>query len=541
MRTQIYHMQLGLALFINRFHSYQRRKILTNPPFIMNIALIGGGTFCKDFLTKSTFEYRHEIDAKIIAVADPDPEAPGISLAKKIGLKTEIDYHQLYSPTYDLQLLILMTPEANILEDVLATKPKNIRLLSYQTFEILWTAISLEEKKLRVRTKEIETIIDGIRDFILVLTPDMKVVEVNQAFLQKTGYSRKNVIGRKCFQIYHKIDHPCDESTVNCPLKDVIKNKRQIRQIQTRLMPNKEKRFYEVNIYPIWEKDGEISKFIHISKDITEHKQQEAEITRRLEAMVDDRTRQLQETHEQLLHQDKMASLGKLAASVVHEINNPIAGILNLILLMKRIIAEDGFTAKETTQFHDYLNLMETETRRTSRIVSNLLTFSRQSKMELKKVDINKLVEKTLFLNSNLLRIDKATIESKLDPSLPPIIGSEDQILQVFMNIISNAAEAIEAVGGGLLCIETLHSLKDNSVKTIFTDTGLGIPRENQTKLFEPFFTTKKKGKGVGLGLSVAYGIIQEHGGNIHVESSKDDGTSFTIELPIESVSTLKE
>jgi len=514
---------------------------LTNPTVIMNIALIGGGTFCKDFLTKSAFEYRHEIDAKIIAVADPDPTAPGIILAKKIGLKTETDYHQLYSTTYDIQLLILMTPEANVLEDVLATKPGHIRLISYQTFEILWTAISLEEKKLRARTKEIETIIDGIRDFILVLTPDMKVVEVNQAFLQKTGYSRKNVIGKYCFQIYHKLDHPCDEKTINCPLKDVIKNKRQIRQIQTRMMPNMEKRYYEVNIYPIWEKDGEISKFIHISKDITEHKQEEDEITRRLEAMVDDRTRQLKETHTKLLHQDKMASLGKLAASVVHEINNPIAGILNLILLIKRIIVEDGFTNKDSVLFQNYLTLMETETRRTSRIVSNLLTFSRQSKMELKSVDINKLIEKTLFLNSNLLKIDNARIETRMDPNLPKIIGSEDQILQVFMNIISNAAEAIEAVGGGLLCIETNHSLKNNTVNAVFTDTGSGIPRENLTKLFEPFFTTKKQGKGVGLGLSVAYGIIQEHGGSISVESTKTNGTSFTIELPIDSVSTLKK
>ncbi|RJP80579.1 MAG: PAS domain-containing protein [Desulfobacteraceae bacterium] len=507
---------------------------MVKSPSIINIALIGGGTFCKDFLTKSAFEYRHEIDAKIIAVADPNPNAPGMIMARKIGLTTETDYHRFYSPEYDLQLLILMTPETAILEDVLATKPGNIRLLSFQTFEILWTAISIEEKKLRDRTKEIETIIDGIRDFILVLTPDMKVVEVNQAFLQKTGYSRKNVIGKKCFQIYHKIDHPCDESEMHCPLKDVIRNKHQIRQIQTRMMPNNEKRYYEVNIYPIWEKNGEISKFIHISKDITEHKQEEAEITRRLEAMVDDRTRQLKETHEKLLHQDKMASLGKLAASVVHEINNPIAGILNLILLMKRIM-EEGFTPKDAGRFQDYLTLMETETRRTSRIVSNLLTFSRQSKMELKKVDINKLVEKTLFLNSNLLKIDNATIDTRLDPDLPKIIGSEDQILQVFMNIISNATEAIEAMGGGHLHVETLHSLKDNTVKTIFTDTGSGIPRENLTKLFEPFFTTKKKGKGVGLGLSVAYGIIQEHGGNIYVESSKGKGTSFTIELPIES------
>jgi len=507
----------------------------------MNIGLIGGGTFCKDFLTKSAFEYRHEIDARIIAVSDPDPNAPGIVFAEKLGLKTEADYHRLYSPDYNLQLLILMTPEIEILEDVLATKPKNIRLLSFQTLEILWTAISLEESKLRERTKEIETIIDGIRDFILVLTPDMKVVEVNEAFLQKTGYSRKNVIGKKCYQIYHKIDHPCDESTVDCPLKDVIKNKRQCRQVQTRRMPNGEKRYYEVNIYPIWEKDGKIAKFIHISKDITKSKQEEAEITRRLEKMVEERTKQLKETHTKLLHQDKMASLGKLSASVVHASNNPIAGILNLIMLMKRIVKEDGLNPKKGNHFGQYLDLMETETRRTGRIVSNLLSFSRQSRMEFKKININQLIEKTLFLNSNLLKIDGARIETKLDPKLPDLIGSEDQILQVFMNIVSNAAEAIESAVGGVLSIKTGYSLKKNTVKAVFKDTGIGIPQENLPKVFEPFFTTKKKGKGVGLGLSVAYGIIEEHGGSIHVTSAESKGTNFSIELPVDAISDAKK
>ena len=130
------------------------------------------------------------------------------------------------------------------------------------------------------------------------------------------------------------------------------------------------------------DKDGKISKFIHISRDITQHKKEEDELTHRLEQMVEDRTRQLKETHEKLLHQDKMSSLGKLSASVVHEINNPIAGILNLILLMKRIASEDSVTEKEIEQFKRYLDLMENETRRTSRIVSNLLAFARQSKME---------------------------------------------------------------------------------------------------------------------------------------------------------------
>lgn len=502
-------------------------------PKLINIGLIGGGPICFEFIKKSSLDYHRRIHAEITAVADPDPKSPGMALARKMKLKTETDYHNFYAPEYDIQLIILLTPETETLEDVLATKPGNIRLVSYTTFEILWTAIGLEERKLRERTTEMETLINGIRDFILVITPGMEITDVNEAFLQKMGYTREETIGRKCYEVYHKLDRPCEESRIDCPLNGVIRNRRQYRQVQTRLLPNGEKRYYEVHIYPIWEKDGKISKFVHISRDITQHKQKEEEITSRLEHMVEERTRQLKETHTKLLHQDKMASLGKLSASVVHEINNPIAGILNLIMLIKRIMEEGVLSEKELTQFAQYLDLMETETRRTSRIVSNLLAFSRQSRMELKKINLNQLIEKTLILNSNLLKIEGAKIEKELSPDLPDLVGTEDQLLQVFMNIVSNAAEAIETAGGGILRIETRQSLRNGSVTAVFRDTGIGIPRENMAKLFEPFFTTKKKGKGVGLGLSVAYGIIEEHGGTINVTSSEKKGTTFTIKLPL--------
>jgi PAS domain S-box-containing protein len=347
------------------------------------------------------------------------------------------------------------------------------------------------------------------------------------------GYTPEEVIGKKCHQVYHKIDHPCDNGKMDCPLRNVVRNKRAVRRIQTRILPDGQKRYYEVNIYPIWEKDGKVSKFIHISRDITQHRKEEEEITRRLEQMVEERARQLKETHKKLLHQDKMASLGKLSASVVHEINNPIAGILNLIILMKRIVEEDSIGSREIDQFSRYLTLMETETRRTSRIVSNLLAFSRQSKIELKRISLNRLIEQTLFLNSNLLKMDGIKVETDLDPDLPDMVGSEDQLQQVFMNLVSNAAEAMESKSGGRLRIETRHSLRDDKLLVDFKDTGSGIPEADLSKLFEPFFTTKKKGKGVGLGLSVAYGIIQEHGGSIYVKSKMGEGTTFNVRFPL--------
>jgi PAS domain S-box-containing protein len=505
-------------------------------PLITNIALVGGGEFCREILEKTTSVYEQEgVYAPILAVSDPDPDSPGIQLADKLGLLTFNNCHQLYDPRYSIHLIIMLTPKQEIFDEILRTRPRRIRLLSYNVFKIFWNAIGQEERKLRERTEEMETILNGIQDFILVITPEMKIIDANEAFLTKMHYARENVIGKKCYEVYHKIDHPCNGGETDCPLREVVRNKRQIRKIQTRLMPNGEKRYYEVNIYPIWEKDGKINKFIHISRDITQHRKEEEEITNRLEQMVEDRTRQLKETHEKLLHQDKMSSLGKLSASVVHEINNPIAGILNLIMLMKRIVEEDTLGHKEIDQFKQYLGLMETETRRTSRIVSNLLAFSRQSKMEPKRLNINRLIEQTLFINANLLKINGVKVKTMLDPYLPDIMGSEDQLQQVFMNLVSNAAEAMEAGGGGVLTIEARHILSEDGLQVNVKDTGTGIPQENISKLFEPFFTTKKKGKGVGLGLSVAYGIVQEHGGSIYVKSKVGQGTTFHVKLPLKS------
>ncbi len=504
-------------------------------PSVMNIAIVGGETYCKEILDKTSLDSKEgEVTGRIVAVADPDPQSPGMLLAAQLGLITVKDYHALYDPRYDINLIIVLTPEQNVLEDILDTRPPPIRILAYHVFEFFWKAIGLEERKLRERTKEMETILNGIQDFILVITPDRGIAEVNDAFLTKMGYSREQVIGRKCYEVYQRTDEECNGKDLACPLSEVIRNKMQCRQVRTAPGANGESRYFEVDIYPIWEKDGKISKFIHISRDITERRREQEEITRRLEEMVEERTKQLKETHNKLLHQDKMASLGKLSASVVHEINNPIAGILNLTMLMKRIIQEGPVKQNEIDQFTQYLSLMETETRRTGRIVSNLLAFSRQSRMEPKRLNLNNRIEQILFLNSNLFKISGVKVEKNLEPDLPDLIGSEDQLQQVFMNIVSNAVEAMEINGGGVLSIETKHLSTAGKILASFADTGKGIPEEDLSRLFEPFFTTKKKGKGVGLGLSVAYGIIQEHGGSIQVESKLGEGTTFLVKLPLE-------
>ena len=502
-------------------------------PAVTNIALVGGGDLCCELLDKTTFDYMHEgVETPILAVADTDPDSPGMVRARELGLLTFDNYHDLYDRRYSIHLIIILTPEPHILEDILATRPPRIRIMSCHVFELFWRMISGEERKLREQTKAMETIINGIQDFILVISPELEILEANQAFLNYMGLPREEVIGRACHEIYSQPSQPCDDGPLLCPLKEVVRDQGPINQIRSHMGADGNIRHHEVDVYPVWEKSGKIAEFIHISRDITARRKREAEVKRQLEQMVEERTRQLQETHAKLLHQDKMASLGKLAASVVHEINNPVAGILNLVLLIQRVVQEGPIGEKEMVNFLKYTHLMETETRRISSIVSNLLAFSRQSPIERKPLNINQLVDKTLILNANLLKLNRIKVEKKLTQPLPRVQGSEDQLQQVLVNMITNAAEAMETKGNGTLVIQTGNAPETQRILIQFKDTGVGIPRNDFSNLFEPFFTTKKKGKGVGLGLSVAYGIVKEHGGSIYVDSMEDHGTTFTIYLP---------
>jgi PAS domain S-box-containing protein len=505
-----------------------------NSAMIINIALIGGGSFCEAVLNMTTLSFlQDQVNSRIVAVVDADENAPGVLLARRLGLKIVADYQELYDPACDIHLFILLEPDSNLLHQVLETKPRRLRVLAYPAFDLFWKAFKSREILLEQRSEEIQTILNGIQDLILVFTPDQEIVDANDAFLKYMGYEKKDVIGKKCYEVYYQTAHPCHGEKNGCPLKTVIRNRMAAETVRTRVGPDGKVRYMEVCIHPIWEKDGKISRLIEISHDFTERRLQEEENRRRLERMVEERTRQLQDTHAKLLHQDKMASLGKLAASVVHEINNPIAGILNLALLMKRILKEEGGLFKRVEPFDRYLSLMETETRRISRIVSNLLTFSRQSKMELGSQDINQLIERTLVLNDNLLKISNVKINKELDQALPNVIGSADQIQQVFMNMISNAAEAMEGKGGGVLTVKTWCGHAKKFIFIAFADDGVGISITNLDKLFEPFYTTKKKGKGVGLGLSVVYGIIKAHNGSITVDTEPGKGAKFTIQLPL--------
>ena len=243
--------------------------------------------------------------------------------------------------------------------------------------------------------------------------------------------------------------------------------------------------------------------------------------------------RRLKESREQLVHAEKLASLGQLAASIAHEINNPLAGVLTYTKLLAKKISGDTL---EKGAALDYLSKMESEVSRCSRIIRNLLNFSRQTEPHFKLVDINQVLEQVLAMVGHQAQLQNVDVVRELSPSLPKVMADFDQLQQVFTNLTLNAIQAMS--GGGRLTLRT--SVANSQVRIDVQDTGCGISKENLSRLFTPFFTTKEKGSGVGLGLAVVRGIIERHKGEIKVQSEVGKGTTFSVYLGVHDDEKIK-
>lgn len=233
--------------------------------------------------------------------------------------------------------------------------------------------------------------------------------------------------------------------------------------------------------------------------------------------------KELEKAQIQILQSEKMASLGKLAAGVAHQLNNPLSSItLFTQLVLEEYNLEEGARNDLTRIFKEAQRCRDT--------VKELLEFARQTRHEMRSHDINTAISRTLFLFENQTLFHNIKIEKDLSPSLPEVYGDIQQLNHVFMNIILNAADAME--GKGKLTIKSYRHPEKDIVVVEISDTGQGIPENILPHIFEPFFTTKEQGKGTGLGLSLAYSILDNHKGKIYAKSVKDKGTTFVIELP---------
>jgi two-component system NtrC family sensor kinase len=381
---------------------------------------------------------------------------------------------------------------------------------------------------------------DAICDPLFMVDNNMIVTYMNDACERLTGYKKAEVEGKMSCRDLFK-NNICETT---CPVRysgkgEPVEGIRPTTNKEGKLYGDLSAVLYSLGIrattiikegkqIPIMisasalrDAHGELIGAIEICKDITGV----VEWANILEKRVEEKTEETRKTREQLIHSEKLASLGRMAAGVAHEINNPLTGIVTFgHLLLKRF--PEGSQEREDSE------VIIEQANRCSNIIKGLLGFARATSAEKIPVGINGIVNGSLDMIRHKADFFDIKFVLNFDEALPPVKANTSQIQQVFLNMLINAADAME--GKGTLTISTRKVIENGKpfAEVEFTDTGHGIPEENISKLFEPFFTTKPVGKGVGLGLAVSHGIIKDHEGEILVKSKVGEGTSFFARLP---------
>jgi len=253
------------------------------------------------------------------------------------------------------------------------------------------------------------------------------------------------------------------------------------------------------------------------------------QLNENLEQRVEDKKQKLKIAQHQIIQAEKMSSLGRLAAVIAHEINNPISGIIVFINLIKKIISKGNLGEEKLTKITKNLGIMESEAKRCGNIVTELLSFSRQGD-KVEKSHIETILNKAIAILNHKMKTKNIALNLEIENNLPEISCIPGQIQQIFMNLIQNAMDAMS--GGGDLSIIFKNNENEKQIVMTFKDTGSGIPKENIPHLFEPFYSSKDKGQSIGIGLFIVYGFIEQHNGTIEVQSDFGSGTEFIVSLP---------
>jgi two-component system NtrC family sensor kinase len=374
------------------------------------------------------------------------------------------------------------------------------------------TSINLAVEVSR-RTREIEEqkrftekIIDSLPVSLYVVDRDMRIVAWNRnREVGGRGISREEVLGRNVFQVLARAPRRMLEDEFT----DVFRTGEMVRMEQDSWVDG-QKKVWKISKIPMRVDNAEVTHVITVGEDVTEQKKM----------------------NEAVIHAEKLASIGRLAAGVVHEINNPLATIAACAeALTARCEEIEG--AEVSADFSEYLQIIRDEAFRCKAITNSLLDFSHQRQAEKILSDISQIIDQTLQLLKHHPKLGKMKVVKELDYSLPPAYVNEGQMKQIFIALISNAYDAMDT--GGSLTIRTgWHGGQAGPrIAAEFIDAGCGIPASHLAKIFDPFFTTKPLGRGTGLGLSVCYGIVSEHGGKIEVDSVEGEGSTFRVLLPV--------
>ncbi len=268
--------------------------------------------------------------------------------------------------------------------------------------------------------------------------------------------------------------------------------------------------------------------FNSMAKDMKRYRQDMENWTHTLEDEVKKKAQEIIKTQDELINTEKLASLGRMAAGIAHELNSPLTGVVTFAHLLK------DRTPQADAQGHEDLQVIIEQAERCSKIIKGLLGFSRRTGFEMAEINLNALLEATVAMIRHQARFYNINFSLDFAPGLHSVLADPNQIQQVFLNMLLNASDAMNEKGAINIATRALNVDGKDIIETEFSDTGPGIPEANVGKIFEPFFTTKPVGKGTGLGLSVSYGIIKKHGGDILVKSGPGKGASFFIRLPVQ-------
>jgi len=374
-----------------------------------------------------------------------------------------------------------------------------------------------EENRLRRQLIQRETELRHANDFMnkiiqsspnAIMATDMKgnIIIWNQAAEEILGYPAEEVIGKMNIdRIYPEGMAKKVMQMMRSPEHGPVGKLRSYPMVYVR----QDGEVVEGNLSSaiIYDADGTESASVGIFVDLEERLNME---------------RKLRQTQEQLLQSEKLAAMGRLTSQIAHELNNPLYGIMNTLELLKTEISPQNKRRK-------ILEMALSETERLSDMLRKMLSFSKPDEEAKQPSDINKILDEILLLHEKQLREYNIALSVSLGEGLGEVYASKNQLRQVFLNMIANARDAMP--DGGTLTVTTHRAW--NMIHIEFSDTGTGIRKENLNKIFDAFFTTKDSVKGVGLGLSVCYGFIRDHGGNIEVSSQIGSGTTFTITLPV--------
>lgn len=390
-------------------------------------------------------------------------------------------------------------------------------------------------KRTTISRDYFDNIIRSMIDTLVVLDSEEEIKMVNKATLELLHYREEELIGKHVSILFAQGEMLFrDEKLTERIEKGKLRN-----FDTTYLTRSGEKIPVSLSASIMRNADGGIEGVIGVGKDmrkthklISELRMANFELTRTKDAMLnmledlDASHRELKTLHSQLLQAEKMSAVGRLAAGVAHEINNPLSGVLGFAQVLLREIPEENPWREDVMK-------IEEGARRCKKIVSHLLTFSRQEEFNLEVIDIGEVIDSTLSLCENQILLEKIRIIKEYGENLPMLRIGVPQMEQVFLNLITNAIQAMPE--GGELKISTRLRNRGDFVEISFADTGEGIKKEILPKIFEPFFTTREVGKGTGLGLSVSYEIVKRHNGTIRAESDGEGkGACFTVVLPVE-------